>query len=152
MTIATARFLSLFLTALALGPALAHLLALPNKILLPREQYLVVQQIYRGWALLGFLVYGAILFIVVVTFLSRRERRAMALAAAAVSCLLAAQVVFWSFTFPVNQSTHNWTVLPDAWEPLRRQWEYSHAAGALLTVAAMVLLILSVLPPLERRS
>ena len=49
----TLRFLSLFTAAIALGPALAHLLELPAKIGLPREAYFTVQQIYRagpGWA------------------------------------------------------------------------------------------------------
>jgi hypothetical protein len=43
-------FLSLLFAALALAPAMAHLLELPNKINLSREDYLKVQQIYRGWA------------------------------------------------------------------------------------------------------
>ena len=55
------RFIALLCTALALAPALAHLLELPNKINLSREDYLTVQQIYRGWALLGFVVAGALL-------------------------------------------------------------------------------------------
>ena len=53
-----ARFCSLLFVALALGPSLAHLLELPNKIGLPREEYFAVQQIYRGWALLGILVFA----------------------------------------------------------------------------------------------
>jgi hypothetical protein len=56
-----ARFFSLLFAALALAPALAHLLELPNKIGLSRDDYLIVQQIYRGWALLGFVVAGALL-------------------------------------------------------------------------------------------
>jgi hypothetical protein len=36
------------------------LLELLNKIDLPREEYLTVQQIYRGWALLGIVVAGAL--------------------------------------------------------------------------------------------
>jgi hypothetical protein len=56
----TVRFLGLLFAALALAPALAHLLELPNKIDLPRDEYLTVQQIYRGSALLGFIVAGAL--------------------------------------------------------------------------------------------
>jgi hypothetical protein len=41
MGLRVVRFLSLLLTAVALGAGLAHLLALPNKIHLPREDYLV---------------------------------------------------------------------------------------------------------------
>ena len=48
-----ALFFALMVTALALGPALAHLLELPNKIALPRDAYFTVQQIYAGWSLLG---------------------------------------------------------------------------------------------------
>src|SRR5512145_1452610 len=47
------RFVALLFTALALAPGLAHLLELPNKMTLSREEYLTVQQIYRGWAWLG---------------------------------------------------------------------------------------------------
>jgi hypothetical protein len=61
MGVTAARFFSLLFAALALAPALAHLLELPNKIGLSRDNYLVVQQIYRGWALLGIVVLGALL-------------------------------------------------------------------------------------------
>jgi hypothetical protein len=39
--------------------------------------------------------------------------------------------VFWAFTYPANVATNNWTVVPDTWASLRRQWEYSHAAAPL---------------------
>jgi hypothetical protein len=55
------RFFALLFAALALVPSGAHLLELPNKIGLPAAEYLTVQQIYRGWALLGIVVYGALL-------------------------------------------------------------------------------------------
>jgi hypothetical protein len=58
MGLKIARFLSLLFVALVLAPALAHLLELPNKINLTREEYLVVQQIYNGWQLLGIVIYG----------------------------------------------------------------------------------------------
>jgi len=41
MGLRVVRFLSLLLTAVAPGAALAHLLALPNKIHLSRDDYLV---------------------------------------------------------------------------------------------------------------
>jgi hypothetical protein len=41
------------MTALTLGPAMAHLLEAPVKLFLPREQYFQVQQIYRGWGVCG---------------------------------------------------------------------------------------------------
>jgi hypothetical protein len=37
--------------------------------------------------------------------------------------------------------TANWTFLPGDWSELRRRWEYSHAAGAALNLAALVALL-----------
>jgi hypothetical protein len=37
---------------------MAHLLELLNKINLSHENYLTVQQIYHGWALLGIIIAG----------------------------------------------------------------------------------------------
>jgi hypothetical protein len=61
MAVKLAYFLSLLFAGLAMAPAFAHLLELPNKINLPRDEYFTVQQIYRGWALLGIVVVGALL-------------------------------------------------------------------------------------------
>jgi hypothetical protein len=140
-----ARFFSLLFAALALGPALAYLLELPNKIQLSRDDYLTVQQIYRGWALLGIVVVGALMASLAHAMLVRRHRRAFVPAALAFACLVGTQIVFWLFTFPANRRTENWTTLPENWEALRAQWEYSHAASAFLNIAALVLLILAVL-------
>jgi hypothetical protein len=60
-------------------------------------------------------------------------------------CIGLTLVVFFLFTYPANQQTHNWTMLPDNWEALRRQWEYSHAAGAGLYFVALINLTLSLL-------
>jgi hypothetical protein len=141
---AAARFLSLLFGALALAPAAAHLLELPNKIGLSREDYLTVQQLYRGWALLGVVVVGALVFTFAYAVMARKQREPFMLAVIALLCLAGTQAVFWTLTFPANQLTANWTVLPDNWAALRSQWEYSHAASALLNLAALVALILSV--------
>lgn len=45
----------------------------------------------------------------------------------------------------MNQQTNNWTVLPDNWQALRSQWDYSHAMNAGLYLIALIALILSVL-------
>lgn len=53
--------------------------------------------------------------------------------------------VFVLWTFPANQATENWTVLPENWEILKRRWEYSHAVNAALALLAFCLLTLSAL-------
>jgi hypothetical protein len=145
LKLAAARFLSLLFAALALAPAAAHLLELPNKIGLSREDYLTAQQLYRGWALLSVVVIGALVFTFAYAVMARKQREPFMLAVSALLCLAGTQAVFWTLTFPANQLTANWTVLPDDWAALRSQWEYSHAASALLNLAALVALILSVL-------
>jgi Domain of unknown function (DUF1772) len=138
-------FLSLGLTTLALAPALAHLLELLNKIRLSGENYLVVQQIYRGWAMLGIVEAGALFSTAVLALVIRKKRKGLILTLMALLCILGALVVFFTFTYPVNQQTINWTVLPPNWQELRNQWEYSHAARAGLYLTALITLILSVL-------
>jgi len=145
MGLRAARFISLLFTAVALGAALAHLLALPNKIHLSREEYLTVQQVYRGWALLGIVDIGALLSTLVLAILSRRIRRSFIPTVLAWLCIAVALALFFAFTYPANQQTNNWTALPDNWQDLRRQWEYSHAAGACLYLVAFSLLTLSLL-------
>jgi hypothetical protein len=137
--------LAFLFAALSLGPALAHLLELPNKIGLPRDAYFTVQAIYRGWAFLGVVIFGALLSTLALSIALRRERRPMIFAAAALICIVLAQTAFWTYTYPVNVATQNWTQIPPNWEELRRQWEYSHAVGATLTLASMMALVTSVL-------
>ncbi|HYG19966.1 MAG TPA: hypothetical protein VD816_13605 [Ohtaekwangia sp.] len=139
------RFTSIVLVALALSASMAHLLALPNKIRLDREDYFVAQQLYRGWSLLGIVVIGALLSTLLLTILVRGQGTTFALTFTALLCLTGAQIVFWIFIFPANQQTDNWTHIPSHWEDLRRQWEYAHAAGAVLNFASFCLLALSLL-------
>jgi hypothetical protein len=140
-----ARFFALLFAALALVPAGAHLAELPNKIQLPAAEYLTIQQIYRGWALFGFVVFGALVSTLVLTAMVRNAARTFRLTAIALLCIVGTQVVFWTFTFPANQATKNWSMLPPNWAELRTQWEYSHAVSAGLNLVALVALILSVL-------
>jgi hypothetical protein len=125
------------LLAIALGGGFAHLFELPHKMRLGREEYLTVQQIYRGWALLGIPIFGALGATTWLAVLERRRPRVFGLTLAAALAIAASLVVFFTFTYPANQATANWTMLPDDWEALRRRWEYAHAVGALLTYAAL---------------
>jgi hypothetical protein len=140
-----AFFVALLSTALALGGALAHLFELPNKLSLPREEYFVVQSIYRGWNRLAYVLAFELASMLAIVFMSRGQPRVFRSAVVALLCLVAAQVMFWVYTYPTNVATGNWTTVPENWEMLRRDWEYPHAAGAVFQVLAMSALIVAVL-------
>ncbi len=142
---ALALFIALLSTAIALGGALAHLFELPNKIGLPQGEYFTVQGIYRGWFQLAYVLAVQLVSMLAVVVLYRRQPLVSGFALSAVFCLAAAQAVFWVYTYPANAATANWTTVPENWEVLRLQWEYSHAAGAACQLFAMVALILAAL-------
>lgn len=135
----------LFMLALALIPAGAHLFELPNKMALPPDQYMTVQNIYRGWALFGIAIFGALLLTLAHAVAVRGNATSMLLSLIAALCIGVGLAVFFAFTYPMNVATANWTVTPLDFEHARRQWEYSHALNAVLMLAAFAALTLSVL-------
>ena len=147
-----ALFVALMATAVALGPALAHLFELPNKINLPKDDYFIVQRIYAGWSLLGGVLAIQLVAIVSVVLTARDDRRLWTLASAALVCLAGAQALFWTFTYPANAATANWTVQLGDWQALRLRWEYSHAGGAFLQLVAMACLSLGAVGNCRRQT
>jgi hypothetical protein len=145
MSLDPIRFLSVFFVALVNVPSGAHLLELFNKLRLASIDYLVVQQIYQGWAWVSLIVLAALLSTLLLAIRVRTRPRAFLWALLAFFCLLGAQAIFWTVTFPVNQETSNWTVLSENWMSLRRRWEYSHAAGAALHLVALASVIAAAL-------
>ncbi len=141
----TIRFLSLVCLALVMAASLAHVFALPHKMALSGEEYLVVQQIYRGWSLFGIPAFLGLALTGLLALMVRQQHTPFRLTMIAQACIALSLAVFFLFTLPVNRKTLNWTVLPEQWEALRQTWEYSHATVALLFCTAFVLLVLSVL-------
>jgi heme/copper-type cytochrome/quinol oxidase subunit 1 len=145
MGLRTAQFVAIVLTALALVPAGAHLFELLNKIGLSQQEYFVVQGIYRGWALFGIVLFGALGANLVLAILARRQRAPFRLALSAFLLVAATLVIFFIWTYPANQATSNWTVVPPNWQELRLQWEYAHATNAVLMFLALCAVTLSAL-------
>jgi hypothetical protein len=131
------QFLAIVLTALALVPAGAHLAELPNKIGLDQEAYFIVQNIYVGWALFGIVLFGALAANLVLAIMVRGQRTPFRLALAGFLLVAATLAVFFAWTYPANQATSNWTVVPADWQQLRTTWEYAHATNAVLTLLAL---------------
>jgi hypothetical protein len=144
MRLRVVQFLAVVLTAVALVPGGAHLFALLNKINLGAEQYFIVQNIYRGWALFGVVLIGALLADLALALMLRRRGGAAFVLALLGFCGVALTLVFFLWTYPANQATANWTTIPDHWEQLRQQWEYSHAFNAVITFLALCSVTLSV--------
>jgi hypothetical protein len=131
--------------ALALIPAGAHLFSLISKMRLPPDQYLTAQRAYDNWALFGIAIVAAILLTALHTWLVANNTRAMLLSALACLGVLATQIIFWVYTYPMNLASSNWTAVPDNFEVARRQWEYSHAASAVILFAVLLAFVLSAL-------
>jgi hypothetical protein len=145
VTLKLMQFLAVILTALALVPGGAHLFELPNKVGLSQENYFMVQAIYRGWSLFGFVLFGALAASLALAIMLRGQAVPFWLALAAFLCIAATLAIFFTWTFPTNQATSNWTTVPANWTQLRTQWEYSHAVNAVVTFAALCSVTTSVL-------
>jgi hypothetical protein len=145
MALRMVQFLAIVLTALALVPTGAHLFELPNKINLSRDAYLTVQGVYAGWALFGIIDLAALVTNVVLAVRLRRQHPAFSFAVVAVLCFVVFFVIFFTWTFPANQATANWTTMPDDWSGLRQEWEYSHAVNAAVMLIALCSVTLAVI-------
>jgi amino acid transporter len=133
-------FVAIMGTGIALGGALAHLFEMPNKLGMDRADYLVTQGAYRGWALLAIVLVVQAIGLIGLAVRTRRWFASFLPTCTALAALIGAQVVFWIYTYPANTATDQWTMLPDNWQALRVQWEYSHAVGAVLQLAAFACL------------
>lgn len=130
------RFLAVLIAGLALIAPGAHLYELANKMQLARNEYFVVQSIYNGWWIAGLLLPLAFLFNLALAWVLSDDRIARYLALGAALCIAANLIIFWFYTQPANAATTNWTVIPENWVALRKQWEVSHAVNAGITLLA----------------
>jgi hypothetical protein len=150
MRLKVLQFLAVVLIAMALVPVGAHLLARPNKIDMPEDQYFVAQAVYLVWGLPSSIVLvAAILTSLVLAIAMRGRGRAFWLALAAFVLMAATLVDYFVWTEPANQATDNWTFVPENWSDLRPQWEYSHTANAIVTFIALCAVMAATL--IERR-
>jgi len=137
LPIRVVQFVAILFTVLALIPGAAHLIELPNKMALDRESYMTVQRIYRGWALAGVVLLGALLTTLWLAIISRSQGLPMLLAFSAFALLLVTLITFFVWVYPVNQATAQWTIATVDFERRRARWEYTHAANAVLTLVAV---------------
>ena len=143
------RLLTILLVSLSLGAALGHLLELPAKMSYAGPLWLTVSQtLYATFGTIGasFEV-GAVVTTVVLVILVRQRRPAFGWTLGGALCVAAAHAAFWIGLAPVNATIAALTVetLSADWMELRDQWEYTHAARAVLQFIALGALVFSVL-------
>jgi hypothetical protein len=149
MAVRTWRLLTIMLTALSLAPALGHLLELPAKMTYEGPLWLTVSQtLYGAFGTIGasFEV-GAVATTVILAILVRQRRPAFGWTLLGALCVVAAHAAFWIWLAPVNATIAALTLetLPADWMALRNQWEYTHAARAVLQIIALGALVFSIL-------
>lgn len=146
------KLVALALTALVLIPGGAHVLELPAKMQLQREDYFTVQQIYAGWALFAVPIIAAIGANAMLGHRLRHADRTASRAAWGSAILtVISLIIFFAFVFPANRATANWTAMPEDWERLRQHWEYGHLGSAILVFAALLLTGRALIGSLPRR-
>jgi hypothetical protein len=151
MGLSVVRFLAVVLTALTLVPSGAHLLEMPHKISLSSDAYFMAQQLYAGWWLTGVLHIAALIAILTLAVMVRRDRYRLTLAGIAAAAILVFFAIFFTWTFPANQATANWMQVPSDWEQLRRAWEISHAANAAILFVALCAVVLAAIGDTAKR-
>jgi hypothetical protein len=143
------RFVSLFLTALVTGLLFCHLLELPNKMKMPADVWLPVQQhLYNAFGPVASIIEPlAIVSTLLVLVLVRRRAAAAILTLLAALCLIAHLAEWFAVVNPANLQINSWTKasIPADWTATRMRWEYGHAAGAALTLVALAALIAALL-------
>jgi hypothetical protein len=95
--------------------------------------------------LFGLVLFPALAANNALAILHRRERGPFRLALAASIPMAVMLGSFFVWIYPANVATQNWTAVPANWSEIRAQWEYSHAANAVLTFTALCAASLSVL-------
>lgn len=130
--------------AVYLVPEGAHFFEMFSKLRLTPNDYMTVQRIYDGWAFFGVAIVLALGCTLGHAIAIRRHQLPRSLSLASFALLAGTQMTFWTFIYPLNVLTRNWTEMPADLDIVRRQWEYAHAASAGLTFVALVLTLWSV--------
>ena len=150
MFVQTWQFITIMFTALSMGMALCHLLEMPAKMTYDGALWLtLLQTLYGAFGTIGaFIEVGAVVTAVVLAFLVRQRRLAFVWTFLGAVCLVAAHAAWWVWVAPVNATMAPLTLetLPTDWIGLRDQWEYTHAARAVLQIIALGAFVFSVLP------
>lgn len=148
MLLRTWRFLTIILVSLSMAMAFCHLLQLPPRMSYDGAQWVATQSLYQLFGTVGAVIeVSALLMAGVLSLAVYRRRPAFQCTMFGTVCLLVAHAAWWMFVAPVNAEISTWTpdTIPADWTWWRSQWEYTHAARAILEILGLSALVLSVL-------
>jgi hypothetical protein len=106
------QLLALLIATLVLGMAGAYLFDVPNEIGVAQDRYFLVQEIYRGWALLGMLWISAIVANLLLVIMSRGQGALFWFAVFAFLCNAGSLAIFCIWTHPESIAAKGWNVAP----------------------------------------
>jgi hypothetical protein len=149
MALKIARFISIFLAALAFGLTYAHVMELPGQRALSGAEWLAVQHtFYGGYAITGAIaeIVGLLATLVVLALVRHRPVMRILLLLAAL-CPVAMLVFYFIGNAPLNAQIASWTptTLPADWQQVRDAWSSWHVASAVAAFIWLVLLLATTL-------
>ncbi len=151
MSIQTFRFTTIVLTAFSLSLSMAHLMEFPQRMKFDQQLWVKVTVFENLYALFGSVgavfEIGAILTAFILAFLVRGRGQTFAWSLGGAVLLLVAFVSWIVFVADANAELAKWLTnpVPPDWTRTRNQWEYAHAANALIKIVAFSLLVISLL-------
>ena len=148
MILRTWRFLTILLVSLSMAMAFCYLPQLPLRMSYNGAQWVTTQSRYQLFGTVGTLIeVGALLLTTVLLLAVWRRRPAFQWTLFGTVCLFVAHGAWGMFIAPVNAEIATWTLgtIPADWTWRRSQWEYTHAARAILEILGLSALVLSIL-------
>jgi hypothetical protein len=143
MTLDAVQFVSLLLNGVASGVVLSHVLERPGKVALASATYVQVQQmLFRtNGPAVGALETLALL--ATATWWALDQAWLVGLAVLADTAMIGVWAIWIN---PINQRVNRWRVdaLPADWARIRDRWEMLHTVRAILSLAALCALLITV--------
>jgi hypothetical protein len=143
MTHDAVQFVSLLLNGVASGVVLSHVLERPGKVALAPATYVQVQQmLFRTYGpAVGALETLALL--ATATWWALDRAWLVGLAVLADTAMIGVWAIWIN---PINQRVNRWRVdaLPADWARIRDRWEMLHTVRAILSLAALCALLITV--------
>ena len=145
------RFITLILASFSLSLSMTHLLELPQRIQFDQQLWIrvtVIENIYRLFGTVGAVFeIAAILTAIILTFLVRKYGSTFYWTLIGAIILAIAFVSWIIFIAPMNAEFAKWLTnpIPSNWMQYRDQWEYAHAANAIIKIMGLGFLVTSIL-------